>query len=76
MLIEYFSDTVFPRVSKMGYSAIRTERWKYIQYRDREACDELYDLREDPFELRNRIQDPSAPLATLQEQLAALKRSL
>lgn len=69
VFIEYFSDSVFPRVSKMGYSAIRTERWKYIQYRDRKDCDELYDLREDPFELKNRIHDPGTPLEKLRARL-------
>jgi len=33
LLVEYFSDTVFPRVSHMGYVSVRTTRHKYIQYR-------------------------------------------
>src|SRR5581483_6656060 len=33
-LIEYFSDKVFPRMDKMGYQAVRTERWQYIHYVD------------------------------------------
>ena len=72
ILIEYFSDTVFPRVHKMGYQAIRTERWKYIHYIDLEGADEIYDLRTDPFELHNRINDPQAPKKTLQQRLAKL----
>ncbi len=56
-LTEYFSDQVFPRMHRMGYRAIRTGRWKYIEYRDLSGANELYDLREDPFELRNRIAD-------------------
>jgi arylsulfatase A-like enzyme len=72
VLIEYYSDTVFPRVRKMGYQAVRTERWKYIHYREIEGADELYDLRSDPFELKNRIKDPRAPLAALQAKLAQL----
>ena len=72
VLIEYYSDTVFPRVRKMGYQAVRTERWKYIHYRDLEGADELYDLRTDPFELKNRIQDPHAPLAEMRAKLARL----
>ncbi len=31
-LIEYFSDTVFPRIRNMGYGAVRTDRHKYIEY--------------------------------------------
>jgi N-acetylglucosamine-6-sulfatase len=29
-LIEYYSDKVFPWIQKMGYKAIRTERWKWL----------------------------------------------
>jgi N-acetylglucosamine-6-sulfatase len=53
-LVEYFSDRVFPRVREMGYSAVRTERWKYVHYWDLQGADELYDLQRDPFELENR----------------------
>jgi N-acetylglucosamine-6-sulfatase len=52
-LIEYFSDKVFPRVSKMGYQAVRDARWKYIHYTDLDGMDELYDLKIDPFEMNN-----------------------
>jgi arylsulfatase A-like enzyme len=54
-LIEYFSDTVFPRVRNMGYVAVRTNRYKYIQYRELTGMDELYDLEADPFEEHNLI---------------------
>ena len=43
-LIEYWSDTVFPRMVKMGYDAVRGERYKYIRYRELKGMDELYDL--------------------------------
>jgi N-acetylglucosamine-6-sulfatase len=52
-LIEYFSDKVFPRVSKMGYQAVRDERWKYIHYIDLDGMDQLYDLKADPYEMNN-----------------------
>lgn len=52
-LIEYFSDKVFPRMSKMGYQAIRDERWKYIHYVDLDGMNELYDLKTDPYEMNN-----------------------
>jgi N-acetylglucosamine-6-sulfatase len=54
-LIQYNTDTVFPRVLKMGYRAIRTRRWKYIRYNDLEGMDELYDLKADPYEMNNVI---------------------
>lgn len=74
-LVEYFSDTVFPRVSKMGYQCVRTAEWKYIHYVELEGMDELYDLRADPFEMRNVIGEPSARRA-LQKMKAELERLL
>ncbi len=60
-LVEYFSDTVFPRIRTMGYSAVRTGRHKYIQFRDLRGMDELYDLEADPYELTNLIAKPESP---------------
>jgi len=62
-LVEYYSDTVFPRILKMGYSAVRTRDAKYIEYRDLTGMNELYDLNADPYEEHNLITAPtSAPL--------------
>ncbi len=59
ILIEYYSDTVFRRIVTMGYKAVRTERYKLIDYLELEGMDELYDLEIDPFELDNVIGDPA-----------------
>lgn len=59
-LIEYTTDIVFPRILKMGYDAVRTPRYKYIRYRELEGMNELYDLRRDPFELKNLIGSKSS----------------
>ena len=72
VLIEYFSDTTYPRIRKMGYYAVRTERWKYIKYRDIAGADEIYDLRNDPFELDNLIRGKSSPVQQLEERLKSL----
>ena len=58
----------------MGYSAVRTDRYKYIQYRDIRGMDELYDLRADPYEEHNRIDDPQSAelLATMRTRLNGL----
>jgi N-acetylglucosamine-6-sulfatase len=74
VLIEYFSDTTFPRIRNMGYYAVRTQRWKYIQYRDIKGADELYDLSSDPFELKNVIGDKTAHLQQVQQRLKRLLR--
>jgi arylsulfatase A-like enzyme len=73
-LVEYYSDTVFPRVLNMGYSAVRTDRYKYIQYRDITGMDELYDLQADPYEEHNRIGDPQSAelLVTMRTRLNGL----
>ena len=67
-LIEYFSDKVFPRVSKMGYQAVRDERWKYIHYIDLDGMDELYDLKADPYEMNNLAARSQAGKTTVQMQ--------
>jgi N-acetylglucosamine-6-sulfatase len=73
-LIEYFSDTVFPRVRNMGYQAVRTEQNKLIHYTELDGMDELYDLRADPYELVNVIDQPAfqETLRALQGELARL----
>ena len=72
-LIEYFTDTVFPRIRNMGYVAVRTSRHKYIKYRELQGMDELYDLDNDPYEETNLIDRPDA-LKTLQTMQAELQR--
>ncbi len=73
-LIEYNTDTVFPRVLTMGYRAIRNKRWKFIRYQDLGGMNELYDLKIDPYEMNNMIKDPSANkvLKQLQAELSEM----
>lgn len=71
-LIEYFSDRVFPRVLNMGYQAVRTDRWKYIHYTELAGMDELYDLKADPYEMKNLVADAQAPLTRMQAELHRL----
>jgi N-acetylglucosamine-6-sulfatase len=70
-LIQYNTDTVFPRAYQMGYRATRTERWKYIRYQDLDGMDELYDLLHDPYEMQNIIDRPESAevLERLQSEL-------
>jgi N-acetylglucosamine-6-sulfatase len=46
VLLEHLSMRLGP-----SYCGYRTKRWKYVLYRG--GADELYDLRRDPYELRN-----------------------
>jgi N-acetylglucosamine-6-sulfatase len=74
ILIEYFSDKVWPRLKTMGYQAIRTERWKLIHYSELSGMDEMYDLVSDPFEITNVVDRPDAQAerARLLEELSQL----
>jgi N-acetylglucosamine-6-sulfatase len=71
--VEYYSDTVFPRMRKMGYKAVRDDRWKYIHYLDQENADEIYDMQNDPYELHNQIGNP-ATAAEVQRMKDELQR--
>jgi arylsulfatase A-like enzyme len=68
ILVEYFSDTVFPRMRKMGYHAVRDDHWKYIHYDEQADADELYDLTIDPYELKNLAHEAAATDALMQMQ--------
>ena len=72
-LVEYNSDTVFPRLVKMGYKAVRTPRWKYIQFNELTGMNELYDMQHDPYEMQNLINDPAAK-ETVKQLQAELKQ--
>jgi N-acetylglucosamine-6-sulfatase len=75
VLVEYYTDQVFPRTLTMGYQAVRTERHKYIHYLELDGMDELYDLEKDPFELNNLMGTEEAKqlLPTLLSELARLQ---
>ncbi len=68
-LFEYFQEQNFPRVPT--WQALRTDRWKYIHYPDVADADELYDLRDDPYEMKNLIADAGAA-----DQLISMKTAL
>ena len=76
VLVEYYTDRVFPRTLTMGYQAVRTAKHKYIHYLELQGMDELYDLEADPFELNNLMGTDAgkALLPALQAELAKLQR--
>jgi N-acetylglucosamine-6-sulfatase len=74
-LVQYNTDTVFPRVLNMGYRAVRTQRWKYIRYNQLDGMDELYDLKNDPYEMENLVTKPDSRLV-LEELKSELDRLL
>jgi N-acetylglucosamine-6-sulfatase len=68
-LAEYFAEPQFPRCPT--WQAVRTEQWKYIHYTELDGMDELYDLKNDPYELKNRINERRA-----QSTLEQMKKML
>jgi N-acetylglucosamine-6-sulfatase len=57
-LVEYWAENALPWLVGMSYKAVRTDRHKLIHWVNRGRAgelDELYDLQQDPFELKNRI---------------------
>jgi N-acetylglucosamine-6-sulfatase len=54
--------------------AVRTKEWKYISYPGANETDELYNLKEDPYEMKNLISDPrhGEILGKLKKRMAQL----
>ena len=77
-MCEYFSDNAMPWLIGMSYKAVRTRRYKYIHWTQRSldgvACDELYDLHADPYEMTNLIARKShkSTVMRLRRRLARL----
>lgn len=69
LLYEYYWEFNFP--STPTTFAVRTERYKLIQYHGLWDTDELYDLENDPQEMNNLIDDPD-----FLEVKVALRRQL
>ncbi len=53
---EYFWERPFPQTPTVH--AVRTDQYKYIRYHGIWDLNELYDIKNDPNEMRNLIRDP------------------
>jgi arylsulfatase A-like enzyme len=73
-LAEYYGEAAIPWLVAMSYKAVRTERYKYIDWTQHPGCDELYDLAADPYELTNLATAPehAGLRAELRAQLGRL----
>jgi len=74
LLIEFYTyENPFPWLVDMDYKAIRTDRFKYVHWMQYPDEGELYDLIEDPYEMRNLIDDPGMAnvVSDLRAELAA-----
>jgi len=72
-LYEYSADTAVAAIPPIR--AIRTHDFKYIKYFDSTATEELYDMRKDPVEANNLIDQPefASVLRRLRFQLDSLR---
>src|SRR3546814_4302850 len=58
LLFEFWPENNGPSGIGIGsWKAVRTDQWKYIHWTDLANSDELYNLKEDPFEVNNLIND-------------------
>ncbi len=64
-------DVDYSRLEPPSFHALRTEKWLYLEYVDKRV--ELYDLVNDPYEMRNMAKGADrSTLARLHAQLKAL----
>jgi len=70
---KYFKEDWLPGVPTI--EAVRTEQFKYIRSPEIDDIEELYDLKRDPFEMRNLARDPSAQdvLARMRAEMERLR---
>jgi len=76
-LVEYWAEQAMPWLVGMTYTAVRTDRHKYIHWVNRGRAgelDELYDLDRDPYELKNLNR--SRAYAPVREKLCRELRKL
>ena len=68
LLIDFYTyENPFPWLLDMDYKTLRTDRYKYIHWMQHPDEGELYDLQEDPYEMRNVINHPQ--MAAVREEL-------
>lgn len=69
-VIEYFAEPNYPRTPT--WQGIRNARHKFVRYPDLPGADELYDLRTDPYEMKNLAGEAAgkAVAARLRKELA------
>ncbi|MDB6121627.1 MAG: sulfatase [Pedosphaera sp.] len=72
-LMEYFLEQYYTRTPT--WQAVRTDQWKYIHYTELDGMDELYNLKADPYEMKNLIKEESSK-ATLGDMKAELAKLL
>lgn len=73
LLFEFWPETDLPG-QRCWWKAVRTDDWKYVHYFKEPFYDELYNLKDDPYEMENLIERPeqAATVKRLQSELSRL----
>jgi len=73
-LTEYFQEKQYLRCPT--WQTVRTDRWKLIHYSELDGMDELYDLKQDPFEMKNLVKEKRSAndVKRMQEELRKLQQ--
>ncbi len=71
---EYFMEKNYPRVP--NWQAVRDGQWKYIHYQDLQGMDELYDLKADPYEMKNLIHDAPKVAPAMKKELERYNQTI
>ena len=72
LFIEFYTyENPWPWLVDMDYRAMRTKRYKYIHWMQHPEENELYDLAEDPYEMKNLIREAAMAhvVADMQQRL-------
>jgi N-acetylglucosamine-6-sulfatase len=72
LLFEFWSETDLPGQS-CWWKSVRTDEWKYVHYYKEPFYDELYDLKNDPYEMNNLIKEKKQA-GVLKHMQSELKR--
>jgi N-acetylglucosamine-6-sulfatase len=72
LLFEFWSETDLPG-QLCWWKAVRTDEWKYVHYYKEPFYDELYDLKNDPYEMNNLIKERKQA-GLLKQMQSELKR--
>jgi len=75
LLFEFWPEQDLPG-QVCWWKAVRTDEWKYVHYYKEPFYDELYNLKDDPYEMTNLIEDPqhADTLKHMQSELARLMK--
>ena len=70
-------DAAFTQIRNEGY-AVRTDRWRYIEWAEGREGSQLYDMQRDPGETTNLAADPThaATVAELRARLARYRTTV